>query len=140
MLVEQLMSREVVTCDAGGSLHAAVEQMLEATVGSVIVTRDDAPVAILTETDVLRATAVTGRPLDDIPIRRVASHPLVTTSPRTTIRNAVGTMTDNDVKKLPVVAGTDLVGIITQSDIVAHYGDFIREAHRLNAQADAWEE
>ncbi len=132
------MTRELVTCDAGASLRPAVERMLDADVGSVIVTRHSDPLAICTETDVLRATAATGRPLEDLPLRRVASHPLVTTTPGATVRRAVRTMTDNGIKKLPVVDGTDLVGIVTQSDIVAHYGDFVREAQRLDAEADAW--
>ena len=138
MLVEELATREVVTCDAEASLLPAVERMLDAGVGSVIVTRGGDPLAICTETDVLGATAATGRPLDDIPIRRVASHPLVTTTSDATVRGAVRTMTDEGIKKLPVVDGTDLVGIFTQSDVVAHYGDVVQEAHRLDAEADAW--
>ncbi|MFC7137799.1 CBS domain-containing protein [Halobaculum litoreum] len=140
MLVSDLMRTDLVTCAAAASLRSAVERMLASEVGSVIVTSDGDPVAILTGTDVMRATAETGRPLGDIPVRAAASHPLVTTAPGTTIRRAVETMTDNRVKKLPVVDGMDLVGILTQTDVVAHYGDFVREAHRLDAMADAWEE
>ncbi|WP_277556163.1 CBS domain-containing protein [Halobaculum limi] len=140
MIVRELMTTDVVSCEATGSLQPVVETMLTESVGSVVVTREGVPAGIFTETDVLRATAHTERPLAEIPIHRVASHPLVTTRPNASIRRAVETMTDNDVKKLPVVDDSKLVGILTQSDIVAHYSDFIREAHRLDAMSGQWEE
>ncbi|WP_435064192.1 CBS domain-containing protein [Halobaculum sp. EA56] len=139
MLVRELMTREVVTCEADETVGTAAERMLAEGIGSVLITRDGNPVAVLTETDVLRAGVATGDPLDAIPIPRVASHPLVTTRGDATVRAAVRTMLDNDVKKLPVVDGTELAGILTRSDVVAHYSDFIKEAHQLDAMADEWE-
>jgi CBS domain-containing protein len=139
MLVRDLMTREVVTCDAGKPVHTAAARMLDAGVGSVLITKDGTPLAILTETDVLRAGVITGRPLDDVPVDKAASHPLQTIAPDATVRSAVNRMNDGGIKKLPVVTDTELVGIVTQGDIVAHYTDFVREAHRLDADASHWE-
>ncbi len=139
MLVRDLMTREVVTCDAGKTVHTAAARMLDAGVGSVLITKGGTPLAILTETDVLRAGVITGRPLDDVPVDKAASHPLQTIAPDATVRSAVNRMNDGGIKKLPVVTDTELVGIVTQGDIVAHYSDFVREAHRLDADATHWE-
>lgn len=133
------MTREVVTCDAGATVHTAAARMLDADIGSVLITKDGTPLAILTETDVLRAGVITGRPLGDVPVDKAASHPLKTIGADATVRSAVEQMNDGGIKKLPVVEDTELVGIVTHGDIVAHYSDFVKEAHRLDATASEWE-
>ena len=139
MLVRDHMTREVVTCDAGVTVRDAAERMLDTGIGSVLITKDGTPLAILTETDIVRAGVVTGRALDDIPVDKAASHPLQTIAPDATVRSAVKRMNDGGIKKLPVVTDTELVGIVTHGDIVAHYSDFVREAHQLDASASQWE-
>lgn len=142
MLVEDVMSRDIVTCDAGATLRTAVERMLEHRVGSVIVTEDGNPAGIVTETDALQGGYATGSPFAEIPVRAVASSPLVMTAPRRTLRTAIGTMTDENVKKLPVVDDLDLVGVVTMTDVSRHYGDIVREVHEIErprgSRASEW--
>jgi CBS domain-containing protein len=139
MLVEDLMSTDIVTCEYGASLQAAVVRLLEENVGSVIVTREEDPIGIVTETDSLLAGASSGRPFDEIPLKKVTSHPLVTTTGDTTIRTAVERMKANDIKKLPVVEGMELRGIITLTDIAMHHSDSMREAREISERRERWE-
>lgn len=139
MLVEDLMTTELVTCDFEASLMTAATRMLENRVGSVIVRRDGDPFGIITETDALSAGVSADLPFGEIPVESVVSHPLVTTSPDTTLRMAVDRMTEHEIKKLAVVDGLTLEGIVTRTDIVAHYGDFINEAHALDDRQERWE-
>lgn len=131
MLVEDVMATDLVTCDVDGTVRDAVEEMLKNHVGSVIVTDGGTPTGIVTETDVLHAGYVTEAPFGEIPIRDVHSHPLVTTTPSRTLRSAVRQMADEEVKKLPVVDDMELVGILTMSDVMANYGDIVREIHEI---------
>lgn len=139
MLVADVMSTDPVTCPLDASLDAAARLMLERGVGSVILVRDAVPAAIVTETDTLRAGVLTDRPFAEIELREVASHPLVTITGDATVRKAVSRMHDEGVKKLPVVADGELRGVVTRSDVTAHFGEFIREAHALERQQDRWE-
>ncbi|MFB6102430.1 MAG: CBS domain-containing protein [Haloplanus sp.] len=139
MLVEDLMVTELVTCERDASLQTAAERMLERGVGSVIVLRGGNPYGIVTETDALQAGATTKRPFVDVSVERAVSHPLVTTTGDTTIRTAVNRMKEHDIKKLPVVDGTTLRGLVTRTDIVSHYDDFIAEAHALDQRREQWE-
>ncbi|WP_136716954.1 CBS domain-containing protein [Halorientalis salina] len=138
MRVKDIMSTDIVTCDVGATLQTAVERMLTNDVGSVIVTRDGDPFGILTQTDALHAGAVTERPFPEIPVERVASHPLVTATKSETVRSAIDRMQTKRVKRLPVVEGLEVVGILTQSDINAHFHSFIREAHALEQRQESW--
>jgi len=138
MRVKDIMTTDIVTCDVEASLQVAAKRMLTNGVGSVIVTRDGDPFGILTETDALHAGAVTERPFPEIPVRKVASNPLITATRSETVRSVIDRMQTKRVKRLPVVESLDVVGIVTQSDISAHFHGFIREAHALEAQEKSW--
>jgi CBS domain-containing protein len=139
MLVRDLMSAEVVTIDIANSLRAAAKLMLSARVGSVIVTEDGNRVGILTENDALAAGCVADVPFDEIPVSEAMSRPLVTIQPDKTVRAAVERMEAEDVKKLPVVDGMDLLGIVTMSDVVKGYQEIMQEAHQIDDRRDGWE-
>jgi len=139
MLVRDLMTREVVSVDREGTLADAAERMLRAGVGCVLVTSDGTPSGIVTETDALTAGRVADRPFSEIPLAKVASSPLITIEPDATVRAAVQRMADEDVKKLPVLEGMDLEGIVTRSDVVMNYHGIVREAHQIDEQREVWE-
>ena len=131
MLVEEVMTTDLVTCPVEESLHEGVERMLRNSVGSVIVCEGEMPVGIVTETDSLHAGYVTQRPFTEIPIQKVMSDTLITISPKKTLRRATQRMREEDIKKLVVVEDLDLVGIITAQDVLENYGDIKAEMHDL---------
>jgi CBS domain-containing protein len=140
MLVEDLMSTEVITVPVDASVRDAVGQLLEHAVGSVVVLSDEGnPVGIVTESDTLRAGYVTERPFEEIPVDKLAHHPVVTTDPATTVQGVAEKMADNDVKKVPVMDGLELVGMITLTDIVWHLSDIRAEVGKLNTRPEEWE-
>lgn len=138
MDVADVMNREVLTVEAGTHLRDAVVTMLRDRVGSVVVTGDGDPVGIVTESDALKAAVSVGEALGEVPVERAMSRPLVTVAPGTSIREAARKMTEEDVKKLPVMDGLELVGILTMTDIVHHEDDLLREAHELERARDGW--
>lgn len=139
MLVSEVMTEDVVTIEMAHTLGDAVERMLEFGIGSVIVTRDGDPAGIVTETDVLISGHESGEPLDAISIGAAMSHPLVTVAPDATVRAAVDRMREARVKKLPVVDGLDLVGILTQEDVVFAHPDLMKEATHHGERRAEWD-
>ncbi|MDB2261805.1 CBS domain-containing protein [Halorubrum ezzemoulense] len=140
MLVEEVMTTDLVTCGADAAVRDATERMLRNRVGSVVVTDDGTPAGILTESDVLRAGYATDDPLSAIPVRKAASAPLVTVRPSATLRTATKRMRSEGVKKLVVVDGTTPVGIVTTQDIVDNYAGIRKEVHDLATDATGWSE
>lgn len=138
MLVEDLMTTDVVTCEYEADLQTAVVRLLEKRVGSVIVMLDGDPTGIVTETDALRAGAAANRPFSEIPVDKVYSSPLVTVPEGVTIRKAVNRMKENQIKKLPVVDGIELKGIVTTSDVALHHDDALKEAHEIEERREKW--
>jgi CBS domain-containing protein len=139
MLVEELMSTDVVTVPKGATLQDAAEQLLANGVGSVIVVDDETPIGILTETDLIRAGYETEQSFADVGVSQVGHRPVVSAAPDETVSKVAKKMAREDVKKVPVMADIDLVGIITLTDIVWGLSDIRKEASDLEAAREKWD-
>jgi len=131
MLVGDVMSTDVVTVDASATLHEVVGRLLAERVGSVVVVDAGNPSGIVTETDVLRAAHDRDRPLRAIGVDDLGHPPLVTTTADRTVQGVARTMADEGVKKVVVMDGLDIAGIVTLTDIVWHLADIRKEASDL---------
>jgi len=132
------MSTSVVTVPVGATLADAADRLLDAGVGSVIVVDDGDPAGILTESDVLRAARDAGSGLGDIDVRDAGHRPVVTTTPSTAATTVARLMADEGVKKVPVLDGVELVGIVTLTDIVWALPSLRSETTAIEAIRDEW--
>ena len=139
MLVRDVMSTDIVSCDRTATLRDVVGLMLENRVGSVIVLDGAAIDGIVSENDVLRASYDREEPLVDIPVEEIIEGPIITIDEDAPIPVAVDRMVDKEIKKLPVIHDFDLVGIITLTDIVYHLSDIREEAEALAFAHYRWQ-
>ena len=117
VLVEDAMTKNIVTVEESTPIRNAVKEMDEANVGSILITKNNEPVGIITERDVVRRYAVMGISLSK-PVEDIMTLPLITVDPNDTIWEAAELMKSHKIHKLPVVKNKKLVGIITNSDLV----------------------
>lgn len=66
--------------------------------------------------------------------------PLQTIEPEATVRAAVDQMHHEAIKKLAVVEGLDLVGIITATDSATKHDALVAEAVALDRDRTRWED
>lgn len=112
------MRRNVFVFSQNASIKDVVDLMIENNIGSVIILENDKIVGIVTERDLVTKVLTKGLDLN-IPIKEIMSHPVITISPNERVEKAAEIMTENKIKKLPVVENNKLLGIITLTDIVA---------------------
>ena len=115
--VQEMMSSPVVHVAPDNSVADALRAMIDRDMGAVVVVDDGRPVGVFTERDVSR------RVLDDpqLLVRRVGdvmSAPVVSVAPTDEVVFIFGLMTDKRIRRLPVVEGDRLVGIITERDLL----------------------
>lgn len=140
MQVRELMSTEVITVGVDATLADAADRLIDTSVGSVIVVdAADHPLGILTESDMLKAARGTGDPLAEIDVRDVGHRPVVTTDPSSAVPSVARLMADEGVKKIPVLDGVELVGIVTLTDIVWALPSLRAETAEIEAVHDEWE-
>jgi CBS domain-containing protein len=109
---------DVLQIEADASVFQAVERMVEANVGSLLVTNRCDVIGIVTERDYLRRVTLEGRAERDTSVREIISSPLVIATPETTVDECMAMMTEHRIRHIPVFEDGDLVGMISIGDLV----------------------
>ena len=109
---------DVLKIDASATVFEALKKVVEQNVGSILVTRGDDVVGIMTERDYLRKIAIFGRTSHDTLVGEIMSSPLIYVTPETTVEESMAIMTDRRIRHLPVVEDDEVVGIVSIGDVV----------------------
>ena len=115
--IGQVMSKPVRTVESNEKLSAALSVMNQYDIGNVVVVEGQKLVGILTERDVVRQMLKDSRVLQE-PVKEVMSKPIITISPENTVQEALEIMLKNNIRQLPVVQGSSLVGIVSDKDLM----------------------
>jgi CBS domain-containing protein len=115
--VQQMMSSPVVHVAPDNSVADALRAMIDRDIGAVVVVEDGRPVGVFTERDVSRRILDDPKLLDRW-VGDVMSAPVVTVTPTDEVVFIFGLMTGKRIRRLPVVEGDRLVGIITERDLL----------------------
>lgn len=117
------MTEEVVTASPGCSVRVAAELMRERNVGSVILVADGGEIlGVVTDRDLAVSVVADGRSAEE-PVAGHASRPVVTGNPRMGVGEAVELMARHGIRRLPVLDGARLTGIVTLDDLAIRLGD-----------------
>jgi CBS domain-containing protein len=128
--------RDVITIRPDATVYEAIEKMVDANVGSIVVVHpsdstNDAPLrlaGIFTERDYLRRIALEGRTSRTTRLDEVMTGDVFVVSPLSSVTECMSLMTEAKCRHLPVVDDGRLVGIVS-------IGDCVREVSRA-AQAE----
>ncbi|NVM28213.1 MAG: CBS domain-containing protein [Candidatus Helarchaeota archaeon] len=120
-LVEELMTKDVKTITISMKINEIAKIMNQTKIGSLIVTKDEKAIGIVTDVDIMRRIMNFG--LDPCSVTaEEAMEDLVTIFPKDSLKSAVEKMIDKTVKKLGVIDSNEaLVGIITTTDFLVYY-------------------
>ncbi len=117
MSIADVMTKSVISVDASMTANGAAKMMEDAKVGAVIVMENNTPVGIVTDRDF--AVKIVAHAYDiTTPVKQIMSSPLFSINSDESVRTAADLMHDRGIRKLPVIDGENVVGIITATDIV----------------------
>lgn len=124
--IGEMMTRQVVTVAPDDEVERAVRSMLDNDIGSVIVARDRTAVGVFTERDLTR------RILDDPdllsrPVGDVMSSPVISAPSSAEVVEVFSLMDERRVRRVPVVDDGELVGIVTERDLIHWAGQVAKE-------------
>jgi CBS domain-containing protein len=132
--VSSIMIKDVKTVNENDSLQQACKVMTLNKIGSVIVVAsnkeaDKVPVGVITERDVVKHIAIDPSH-SHFSARESMSHPLITVTSNTSLKDALRLIVSRDIRRLPVVDGRKLIGIVTDKDI---YRAIVRNESLISA-------
>lgn len=110
--------RTVHTVTSRTTIASAVQLLNDKRIGAVVVVDDGQVVGIVSERDVVRHlgsdwTALAARPVSEVMTKNV-----VTIGRRATIDDVMESMTERRIRHIPVLEGSELVGIVSIGDVV----------------------
>jgi CBS domain-containing protein len=119
MKIEKLMNKDVITLPADASVCEAVRLMNKNKIGCLLVVYSGQIVGILTERDLLEKVLEKCRDPKAIRVSEIMTKRVIWGKPDMELCEATSLMFENRVKKLPILDGNRLVGIVTLTDIAS---------------------
>ena len=115
--IRELMTSNPTTCPPSASILDVAKMMAQEDVGPVPIVEGDRLTGIVTDRDLVVRVLAEGRDPTSTTIGEIASADLVTVQPDSDLSEALNLMAQNQVRRLPVVEGDQLVGIVAQADV-----------------------
>jgi CBS domain-containing protein len=115
--IKEVMTRDVRACEPNATVADAAKVMAQEDVGPVPIVEDGRLVGIVTDRDIVVRVVAEGRDPNATTVKEIASTDLVTVSPGDDLDEALKLLAERQVRRLPVVEGDRLVGIVAQADV-----------------------
>jgi CBS domain-containing protein len=119
MQVKDIMTGEPRVCTPDTTVGAAAQLMWEGDCGILPVVDDGDLVGVVTDRDMYIALATRNERASHLRVGAVATRTVVTCSPEDNVQEALATMKEARVRRLPVVGfGNAVLGILSLNDIL----------------------
>jgi signal-transduction protein with cAMP-binding, CBS, and nucleotidyltransferase domain len=116
-LVSDIMKKKIISIDETETIKKAASMMTEAEIGSIIITKDNIPVGILTERDFV--TKIASKEISlSVPVSQVMTHPLLVIAPNETVWEVAEIMKNMGIHRVAVQEGGKIIGMVTTTDLV----------------------
>jgi CBS domain-containing protein len=126
MKVKDVMSSPVITEDEDTSVTVIARDMELSEIGSVVITREDKPVGIVTDRDIsIKICAKMGTP-GEVTVKGIMTSPLITIEPEAPVEKACELLAENDIRRLPVMENDKLEGIISVRNILTGAPEYVQ--------------
>lgn len=135
--IGDVMVKEVITLNDNVTVKEAAEIMNKFEIGSLIVTNRGKAVGIVTERDLLKRVVAEGRDAVKTKVKEIMTTPLVVVEPAMNLEEAAKLMFQMKIKKLAVVDGKKLVGLVSLTDIARFHPAMIKLLKQLAAKQAA---
>jgi CBS domain-containing protein len=121
MKVQDAMNRELITVRETDSVMTTLKRLVTGEIsGAPVVSEDGRLLGLVTEFDLLLAIDFVG---EQVPVSRVMTSDVVSITPDLDLDKARDLFVRNNWRRLPVVEGDRVVGILSRRDILrSHFG------------------
>jgi signal-transduction protein with cAMP-binding, CBS, and nucleotidyltransferase domain len=126
--IKDVMVKGVITIDNTETVRKAAEVMSKLGISCLIALKKRKAAGILTEMDLLKRVIAEGKDPNTTKVTEIMSSPLIMD-----LGEAVELMFNKKIKKLPVVQGDRLMGLITLTDIARGAPEMLKIIRQLAA-------
>jgi len=136
ILIDTIMTPlPLVVANSSESIFNISNLMKERKVGSIIIINQhdqNYPIGIITERDIVRRVISDNKDPKHTKATEIMSKPLITIETNTYVYDVSVKMVKNKIRRLPVVKGKTLSGIITITDIIKYFHEKNKDNNYLS--------
>jgi CBS domain-containing protein len=118
--VRQLLAAKspaIWTITPEASTYEALELMAEKDIGALLVVRGERLVGVFSERDYARKVVLRGKTSRETTVAELMTQMVFYVTPQHAMEDCLALMTEKHIRHLPVLEGTQLVGIVTIGDV-----------------------
>ena len=116
--VRDIMQKNVITIEHNKTALEAAQLISKKGISFLVIVKDGKPIGVVTEKDFLLKITSEDKQASKIPLEDIMSYKFRWVEPSTDIEDAVQKMLNNNIRRLLVLENENLVGVITQTDLV----------------------
>ena len=133
MAIEDFARTDVLTMKARESAFAAAQAMASRNIGSVVVVNEaNHPLAVVTDRDLATMVIAESRNPVNTALHEIMDRAVITVTEGTSFGEALKTMAERDVRRMPVVsADGTLRGIVSLNDLLRVIADEMSNVKQL---------
>jgi len=116
---EDIMTKKVITISKDRTIYEAIDIMNANKISCVIVTEEDAPIGIVTERDIMERVIPKQLNPKKHKVSEIMTSPIIKGTPDLNIGALSTLMKQNRIRRMPIVSDNQLLGVVTETDIVS---------------------
>ena len=109
---------EVWSITPESTVYRAIEVMADKHVGALVVIDGDKVVGIISERDYARRVILSGRSSKETRVEEIMASPVIFVEPNHAVDECMRIMTNNHIRRLPVIQQEKVIGIVSIGDLV----------------------
>ncbi|WP_338451934.1 CBS domain-containing protein [Niallia oryzisoli] len=113
--IREIMTDDIECCSLLDNMYEVALKMKELNVGAIPIVDQEKLVGMITDRDIAVRGVAEKNP-GSTKVEKIMSDQLVTVTPDTSSKEAAKLMADHQIRRLPVVEGDKLVGIVSLGD------------------------
>ena len=117
-ILQEKEYKDLISIDPDRPVVDALIIMAEYRIGALVVLKNNKMVGIISERDYAREIILKGRSSKITTISEIMTKKVLTLSPTDTFEKGLQIMTDNRIRHLPVLKEDEVLGVLSQGDLV----------------------
>ena len=118
-IIKDIMSKDIECCSLLDNMYEVAVKMKELNVGAIPIVDEKRLVGMITDRDIVIRGVAEKNP-GSTKVEKIMSDQLVTVTCDTTTNQAAKLMAEHQIRRLPVVEGENLIGIVSLGDFATH--------------------
>ena len=126
-IINEKEIKEILTVDSKKSVIEALTIMAKYKIGALIVMDGIKMVGVISERDYAREIILEGKSSKETKVEEIMTKKVLTLSAEDKFEKGLEIMTQKRIRHMPVINGTELVGMVSQGDLVKEMISYQKE-------------